>query len=107
MQRQPPAREPPRDQGTPPAREPPRDQGTPPLTTREHYVAIVEECLEVSKGLASIVCQDVVEFIEELLGLELPARVLERCNDVQARRLALLCEALSVLMEERLRRSRQ
>ena len=89
------------------AREPPRDQGTPSLTTREHYVASVEECLAVSKGLASVVCQDVVESIEELLGLELAARVLERCIDVQARKLALLCEAVSALMEERLRRSRQ
>ena len=99
MQRQPPALE--------LAREPPRDQGTPSLTTREHYVASVEECLAVSKGLASVVCQDVVESIEELLGLELAARVLERCIDVQARKLALLCEAVSALMEERLRRSRQ
>jgi len=99
LQRQPPALE--------LAREPPRDLGTPPLTTREQYVASVEECSAVSKGLASVVCQDVVESIEELLGLELAVRVLERCIDVQARKLALLCEAVSTLMEERLRRSRQ
>ena len=99
MQRQPPALE--------LARELPRDRVTPSLTVREHYVTSVEECSAVSKGLASVVCQDVVESIEELLGLELAVRVLERCIDVQARKLALLCEAVSALMEERLRRSRQ